>query len=109
MVSFLTPTYPSVEKMHRSSCEIITGCLSSTSIPMLHLEGLLPPLRVTLTHQSLSYFKRALKLPPIFPLASLAPLKPRTRIKKRSWRFFISHNLTPNLELPRKPLNSMPS
>ena len=101
--------------MHRSSCRVITGCLSSTPIPLLHIEALLLPLRVTLTHQlplrvtlthqSLSFFERALRLPSTFPIASLANSNPRTRLKKSSWRSFSrSHNLTPNLHLTREPL-----
>ena len=91
--------------MHRSSCRVITGCLSSTPIPLLHIEALLPPLRVTLTYQSLSFFERALRLPPTFPIASLANSNPRTRLKKSLWRsFFRSHNFTPNLHLVREPL-----
>ena len=103
---FSSPTHiTSVERMHRSSCRVITGCLSSTPIPLLHIEALLPPLRVTLTHQSLSFFERALRLPPNFPTASLANSNPRTRLKKSSWRSFSrSHNLTPNLHLTREPL-----
>ena len=106
LVSLLI-SYPitSVEKMHRSSCRVITGCLSSTPIPLLHVKMILPPLRVTLTHQFLSFFERALRLPSTFPLASLANSNPRTRLKKDSWRFFFrSHNLTPNLHLAREPL-----
>ena len=91
--------------MHRSSCRIITGCLSSTPIPLLHIEALLPPLRVTLTHQSLSFFERALRLPSTFPIASLANSNPCTHLKKSSWKSFSrSHNLTPNLHLTREPL-----
>ena len=103
---FSSPTHiTSVERMHRSSCRVITGCLSSTPIPLLHIEALLPPLRVTLTHQSLSFFERALRLPPTFPIACLANSNPRTRLKKCSWRSFSrSHNLTPNLHLTREPL-----
>ena len=103
---FSSPTHiTSVERMHRSFCRVITGCLSSTLIPLLHIEALLPPLRVTLTHQSLSFFKRALRLLSTFPIASLAKSNPRTRLKKRSWRSFSrSHNFTPNLHLSREPL-----
>ena len=103
---FSSPTHiTSVERMHRSSCRVITGCLSSTPIPLLHIEALLPPLRVTLTHQSLSFFERALRLPPTFPIASLANSNPRIRLKKSSWRSFSrSHILTPNLHLTREPL-----
>ena len=87
---FSSPTHiTSVERMHT----------------LLHIEALLPPLRVTLTHQSLSFFERALRLPPTFPIASLAISNPRTRLKKSSWRSFSrSHNLTPNLHLAREPL-----
>ena len=93
---FSSPTHiTSLERMHRSSCRLITGCLSSTPIPLLHIEAFLPPLRVTLTHQSLSFFKQALQLPSTFPLASLANSNPPIRLKKSSWRFFSrSHNLT---------------
>ena len=105
-IPFSSPTHiTSVERMHRSSCRVITGCLSSTPIPLLHIEALLPPLRVTLSHQSLSFFEQALRLPPTFPIASLASANPRTRLKKSSWRSFSrSHNLTPNLHLAREPL-----
>ena len=54
----------------RSSCRVITGCLSSTPIFLLHIEALLPPLRVTLTHQFLSYFEGALRL--LHPFLSLS-------------------------------------
>ena len=103
--SFSSPTHiTSVERMHRSSCRVITGCLSSTPIPLFHVEALRPPLRVTLTHQSLSFFERALRLPSTFPLASLANFNPRTLLKKGSGRSFSqSHNLTPNLHLAREP------
>ena len=103
---FSSPTHiTSMERMHRSSCRVITGCLSSTPIPLLHIEALLPPVRFTFTHQSLSFFERALRLPSIFPIASLANSNPRTRLKKSSWRSFSrSHNLTLNLHLAREPL-----
>ena len=69
---FSSPTHiTSVERMHRSSCRVITGCLLSTPIPLLYVEPFLPPLRVTLTHQSLSFFERALQLPSTFPYPSL--------------------------------------
>ena len=83
--------------MHRSSCRVITGCLSSTSILLLHPKALLPPLRVTLTHHSLSYFEHALNTTSIFSFSLSRP--------KGSWKFFSSfYNLTPNLQLFRKPL-----
>ena len=78
---------------------------TTTTTTLLHIEALLPPLRVTLTHQSLSFFERVLRLSSTFSLASLANSNSCTRLKKESWRsFFHSHNLTPNLHLPREPL-----
>ena len=80
---FSSPTHiTTVERMHRFSCRVITDCLSSTPIPLLHIEALLPPLRVTLTHQSLSSFERALRLPSTFPLASLANSNPAHVLRK---------------------------
>ena len=50
VVFFSSPTHIiSVERMHRSSCRVITGYLSSTSIPLFRIEALLPPLGVNLT------------------------------------------------------------
>ena len=71
----------SVERMHRSSCRLITGCLSSTPIPLLYIEAL-PPLCVTLTHQSVSFFERVFRLPSTFPLASLAISNPARDSRK---------------------------
>ena len=106
LVSFLTPTHiTSMERMHRFSRRIITGCLSSTLIPLLHLEALLPhcvspPLSILF-----SYFKSALRLPSSFSFAFLAHHNPRTHLKKGLWRSFsISHNLTSNLQVPCEPL-----
>ena len=88
-----------------SFSRVITSCLSSNLILLLHLEALLPPLHVTLTHQSLSYFERTPKTTSIFPLASLAHHNPRTRLKKGSWRSFSSfHNLNTNPQLSRETL-----
>ena len=72
----------SLERMYRSPCRVITGCLSSTPIPLLHVEALLPPLYVTLTHQSISFFERAFLLPSNFLLASLVNSNPRIRLEK---------------------------
>ena len=90
--------------MHRSSCRVITGCLSPTPIPLLQVEALLPPLPRH-PHPLISFFERALRLPSIFPLASLANFNPRTRLKKSLWRpFSRSHNFIPNLHLAHEPL-----
>ena len=44
-----------LERLHRAASRTITGCLSSSPIPVLLTEALLPPLRVTLTHFTLFF------------------------------------------------------
>ena len=39
-----------LERLHRAASRAITGCLSSSPIPLLLSKASLPPLRVTLTH-----------------------------------------------------------
>ena len=53
-----------LEVLHRTACRVITGCLSSTPSSLLLLEAQLHPLKLTLEHQTLSSFERALRLPP---------------------------------------------
>ena len=52
-----------LERLHRAASHAITGCLSSSPIPLLLTEASLPPLRVTLNHFTLSSYERALRLP----------------------------------------------
>ena len=95
----------SVERMRGSSCGVVAGCLSSAPVPLLHVEALLPPLRVALARRSLSFFERALRLPPTFPIASLANSNPRARLGGSSWGSVSgSHGLAPGLHLARGPL-----
>ena len=42
--------FTKLESLHRAASRAITGCLSSSPIPLLLTESSLPPLRVTLTH-----------------------------------------------------------
>ena len=56
-----------LEVLHRAACRVITGCLSSTPSSLLLLEAQLPPLKLTLEHQALSSFERALRLPQTSP------------------------------------------
>ena len=106
---FLCDTNSSnLEVLHRAACRAITGCLSSTPIPLLQLEALLPPLSVTLSHQALSFYERALRLPPAFPIGSLASTSVKKRLKHPSWRSFcLSHGLPPP-SAPREPLVHCP-
>ena len=52
-----------LERLHRAASRAITGCLSSSPIPVLLTEASLSPLRVTLTHFTLFSYERALRLP----------------------------------------------
>ena len=72
---FLSVTnFTKLERLHRAASRAITGCLSSSPIPLLLSEASLPPLRVTLTHFTLSSYERALCLPTSFPISGLARL-----------------------------------
>ena len=81
-----------LERLHRAASRIITGCLSSSPIPLLLTESSLPPLRVTLTHFTLSSYERGLRLPTFFSIspAGLARLGVRPRLCKSSWRALAS-------------------
>ena len=100
----------SFERLHNAACRAISGCLTSTPTPLLLLESLQPPLAVTLTHQSLSYFERAMRLPTPFPIAQTARSKVKVRLKtKPSWRSFcLAHSLTPPQSIAREPLRLTP-
>ena len=94
-----------LEAAHNSASRAITGCYATTPTSLLLLEAGLSPLSCTLTHQSLTYFERALRLPSSFPVSSLASLSVRKRVRSSSWRFFCqSHPLTPSPSSPREPL-----
>ena len=79
-----------LERLHRAASRAITGCLSSSPIPLLLTEASLPPLRVTLTHFTLFYYERALRLPTSFPISGLARLGVKARLCRSSWRAFAS-------------------
>ena len=79
-----------LERLHRAASRAITGCLSSSPIPLLLTEASLPPLRVTLTHFTLFSYERALRLPTSFPISGLARLGVKPRLCRSSWRAFAS-------------------
>ena len=79
-----------LECLHRAASRAITGCLSSSPIPLLLIEASLPPLRVTLTHFTLFSHERALRLPTSFPISGLARLGVRPRLCRLSWRALAS-------------------
>ena len=55
-----------LERLHQAASRAISGCLSSSPIPLLLSEASPPPLQVTQTHFTLSCYERALHLPTIF-------------------------------------------
>ena len=79
-----------MERLHRAASRAITGCLSSSPIPLLLTEASLPPLRVTLTHFTLLSYERALRLPTSFPISGLARLGVKPRLCRSSRRAFAS-------------------
>ena len=71
---FLSITnFTKLERIYRAACRAITGCLSSSPIPLLLSEASLPPLQITLTHFTFSSFEWALCLPISFPISSSPP------------------------------------
>ena len=88
---FLSATYiTKLERLHRAASRAITGCLSSSPIPLLLSEASLPPLRVTQTHFTLLSYERALRLPTSFSISGLARLEVKPRLCRSSWRAFAS-------------------
>ena len=79
-----------LECLHRAASRAITGCLSSSPIPLLLSKASLSPLRVTLTHFTLLSYERALRLPTSFPISGLARLGARPRLCRSSWRALAS-------------------
>ena len=79
-----------LERLHRAASCTITGCLSSSPIPLLLTEASLPPLRVTLTHFTLFSYERALRLPTSFPISVMARLGVKPRLCRSSWRALAS-------------------
>ena len=88
---FLSATnFTKLERLHRAGSRAITGCLSSSPIPLLLPVASLPPLRVTLTYFTLSSYERALRLPTSFCISGLARLGVKPRLCRSSWRAFAS-------------------
>ena len=94
-----------LERLHRAASCAITGCLSSSRIPLLLSEASLLPLRVSRTHFTLLSYEQAFRLPTSLPISSLARLGVKPRLCRSSWRVFASTNLviTPSTS-PREAL-----
>ena len=85
--SFLSViNFTKLERLYRAASRAITGCLSSSPIPLLLAEASLPPLRVTLTHFTLLSYEQALRLPTSFRISDLARLGVKSRLCRSSWR-----------------------
>ena len=98
-----------LERLHIAASRAITGCLSSSPIPLLLSEASLPPLQVTLTHFTLLSYERALRLPTFFPSSDLARLGVKSRLYRSSWRAFAStHPLIPPFASPREAFLACP-
>ena len=79
-----------LERLHRAASRAITGCFPSSPIPLFLSVASLAPLRVTLTHFTLSLYERALCLPTSFPISGMATLGVKPRLCRSSWRAFAS-------------------
>ena len=107
---FLSATnFTKLKRLHRAASRAITGCLSSSPIPLLLSEASLPPLRVTLTHFTFSFYERALHVASCFPISGLARLVVKPRSCRSSWRAFAStHSLMLPSTSPREALVACP-
>ena len=106
-----------LEVLLRAACRVITGCLSFTPSSLLHLdllgpnylEAQLPPLKLTLEHQTLYSFERALRLPRDFSsLYTLATRNVPCRLKKKPSRRSFCSSATHPLPSPRETLIMCP-
>ena len=98
-----------LERLHRAASCAITDCFLFSPIPLLLSEVSLPPLRVTLTHLTLSSYIRALYLPTSFPISGLARLEVKPRLFNSSCRAFAStHPLMLPSTSPKEALLACP-
>ena len=79
-----------LKRIHRAASRVITGCLSSSPIPLLLSEASIPPLRVILTHFTLSFYERDLRLPTFFHISGLDRHGVKPRLCRSCWRAFAS-------------------
>ena len=98
-----------LERLHQAASRAITGCLSSSPIPLLLTEASLPPLRVTLTQFTLFSYKRVLRVPTSFPISGLTRLGVKPRLCRSSWRALAStHPLMLSSTCSREALLACP-
>ena len=106
---FLSATnFTKLERFHRVASHAITGRLLFSPILLLS-EASLPPLRVTLTHFTLSCYEWVLRLSTSFPISGLARLGVKPRLCRSSWRALAStHLLMLPSTSPREALLACP-
>ena len=90
MVSLSVTNLTKLDRLHQAASHAIIGCLSSSPIRPFFSEAFLPPLRVTLTHFTLSSYERALRLSTSFPILGLARPGVKSSLCRSSWRAFVS-------------------
>ena len=76
--------------LRREASRAVSGCLSSSPIPLLLSGASLPRLRVTLTHFTILSYGWALRLPASFLVSDLARLGVRPGLCVSFWRAFAS-------------------
>ena len=107
MFPFLSVTnITKLERLHRAASRAITGCLSSSRIPLFFSETSLPQLRVTLTRFTLSLFKWAIRLPTSYPISGLAKLEVKPRLQIFLESLCVYHPLMLPSTSPREALLS---
>ena len=79
-----------LERLQQAASRVISGYLSSSSIPLFLSEAFLPPIRVTLTYFALLSYDKALRLPILFPISGLARIRVKPRLCRSFWRAFAS-------------------
>ena len=88
---FLSATnFTKLERPYQATSRAITGCLSFFPIASFVSEASSPPLRVTVTHFTLSLYERAFCLRTSFPISGLARPGVKPRLCRWSWRAFAS-------------------
>ena len=98
-----------LKRLHRAASCAITGCLSSSPIPLLLPKVSPPPLRLTLIPFALTSYERALRFSTSFPISGLARHGVKPRLYRLSWRAFAStHPLMLLFTSPRETLLACP-
>ena len=107
MVSFSVTNITKLKCLHQAASRTITGCLSSSTIPLFLCEASLHPQPVTLTHFTLSSYERTFYLPTSFFISGLARLGVKPRLFRSSWIASASTHLL-MLSSPREALLACP-